>query len=62
MGSPAVGCAGAAGTACPSPDRADALAYTFAYPYASAYVGTPAIDIELHQGEHITGDPMQKAW
>jgi hypothetical protein len=40
----------------PSPDRADALAYAF------AYVDTPAVDVESHQGDSITGDLMQKAW
>jgi hypothetical protein len=40
----------------PSPDRADALAFVF------AYVDIPKIDMQSHQGESITGDLMEKAW
>ena len=40
----------------PSPDRADALAYAF------AYVDLPEVDVESHAGESITGNLMTKAW
>jgi hypothetical protein len=40
----------------PSPDRADALAYVF------AYVDISVVDVESHQGESITGDLMERAW
>ena len=40
----------------PSPDRADALAYVF------ADVDAPAVDVESHQGQSITGDLMERAW
>jgi hypothetical protein len=40
----------------PSPDRADALVYAF------AYVDLPVVDVESHAGESITGDLMSKAW
>jgi hypothetical protein len=40
----------------PSPDRADALAYAF------AYVDVVPVDVESHAGESITGDLMTKQW
>jgi hypothetical protein len=40
----------------PSPDRADALAYAF------AYIDLPEVDAESHAGGSITGDLMTKAW
>jgi hypothetical protein len=40
----------------PSLDRADALAYAF------AYVDVAPVDVESHAGESITGDLMTKAW
>ena len=40
----------------PSLDRADALAYAF------AYVDVAPVDVESHAGESITGDLMIKAW
>jgi hypothetical protein len=40
----------------PSPDRSDAVAYSF------AQVELTGIDIESHRGESITGDLMTKAW
>jgi hypothetical protein len=39
-----------------SPDRADALAYTF------AQVEITGLDVESHRGKSITGDLMTKAW
>jgi hypothetical protein len=40
----------------PSPDRADALVYAF------AYVDVTPVDVESHKGESLTGDLMTKAW
>jgi hypothetical protein len=40
----------------PSPDRADALAYAF------AYVDLTPVDVDSHKGESITGDLMTRAW
>lgn len=39
-----------------SPDRADALAH------AAVHVDMPAVDVESHQGDSMTGHLMQKAW
>ena len=36
----------------PSPDRADGLGYAF------AFLDVPAVDVESHQGQSITGDLM----
>jgi phage terminase large subunit len=40
----------------PSPDRADALVYSF------SYMDAASVDVESHAGESITGDLMTKAW
>ena len=40
----------------PSPDRADALVYSF------IHMDDQSVDVESHAGESITGDLMTKAW
>jgi hypothetical protein len=40
----------------PSPDRADALVYSF------VNMDAQVVDVESHAGESITGDLMTKAW
>jgi hypothetical protein len=40
----------------PSPDRADALVYSF------IHMDAQSVDVESHAGESITGDLMSKAW